>query len=124
VRNYTVRATVDYDDQEGNPSEPRPVAFALKPAPEREYKFSAGEFDSDLRVGEEGTLSGTVTNTGDRVAHNVVVVFETHNLKQVAVRIHVTNLTLGKCHTDTTNFWLGKTLVNICPKRFHVNLDL
>jgi len=79
VRNYTLRATVDYDDRDGDPGESRPVAFGVRPAPEREYEFSAGEFDSDLRVGEDGTLSGTLTNTGDRVASNVVVVFETRS---------------------------------------------
>jgi hypothetical protein len=79
VRNYTLSATVDYDDRDGDPGESRPATFGLRPAPEREYEFSAGEFDSDLRVGEEGTLSGTITNTGDRQASNVVVVFESQS---------------------------------------------
>ena len=34
---------------------------------------------STLRVGEEGTLSGTVTNSGDERASNVVVVFESQS---------------------------------------------
>jgi hypothetical protein len=77
LRNYTVRATVEYEDQEGDAGDSRPVAFGIRPEPEREYEFTPGEFDSALRVGEEGTLTGSITNTGDRVATNVVVVFET-----------------------------------------------
>lgn len=78
TRNYTVRASVGYEDGEGDPGESGALQFGVRPGPER-VTFAAGEVSSDLRVGEEGTLTGTITNTGEGTATNVVVVFETRN---------------------------------------------
>jgi len=74
-RDYSVSATVSYEDREDDPEESRPLQFGLRPGPEPE--FTANDVSSNLRVGEDGTLSGTITNTGGSEAENVVVVFET-----------------------------------------------
>ncbi|MEF8851063.1 MAG: COG1361 S-layer family protein [Haloarculaceae archaeon] len=79
TRNYSMRASVEYEDSEGDPGQSGGLQFGLRPGPELEYDFTAGEFESDLYVGEDGTLTGTITNTGDKTANNVVVAFETQS---------------------------------------------
>ncbi|PSQ45154.1 sialidase, partial [Halobacteriales archaeon SW_7_68_16] len=79
ARNYSLTATVSYEDDEGDSTESRPLQFGLRPAPEREVEFDESDVSSNLRVGEDGTLSGTITNTGEERATNVVVVFETES---------------------------------------------
>ncbi len=79
TRNYSMQASVDYEDSEGDPGQSGALQFGLRPGPELQYEFTAGEFESDLRVGEDGTLSGTLTNTGDKTANSIVVVFESES---------------------------------------------
>jgi len=76
-RSYSLRATVGYEDTEGDPGESGTLQFGVQPDPEAEYEFAASNVSSDLRVGEEGTLTGTIEHTGDATATNVVVRFET-----------------------------------------------
>ena len=76
TRNYSMQASVAYEDGEGDPGQSGTLQFGLRPGPERAAEFAASEVSSTLRVGAEGTLSGTITNTGDDRASNVVVVFE------------------------------------------------
>lgn len=76
-RNYTLQATVDYEDREGDQGQSRALQFGMRPGPEIEFETS--DVASDLRVGEEGTLTGTLTNAGGQRAENVVVVFDTDN---------------------------------------------
>lgn len=77
VREYSMTATVSYDDRENDPGESPPLQFGLRPGPEP--KFAASNVTSNLRVGEDGTLAGTITNTGDSEATNVVLVFESQS---------------------------------------------
>jgi hypothetical protein len=79
TRNYSMQTTVAYEDGEGDPGQSGTLQFGLRPGPERTAEFAASEVTSTLRVGEEGELSGTITNTGDERASNVVVVFETQS---------------------------------------------
>jgi hypothetical protein len=76
-RSYSLQATVGYEDTEGDPGESGTLQFGVEPAPEVEYEFAASDVSSDLHVGEEGTLTGTIENTGDATATGVVVRFET-----------------------------------------------
>ncbi|MFC7139516.1 COG1361 S-layer family protein [Halosimplex aquaticum] len=79
ARSYSLQASVNYEDSEGDPGESGTLQFGVRPEPEVEYEFAASNVTSSLRVGAEGTLSGTITNTGDARADSVVVVFESQN---------------------------------------------
>ncbi|MFB6138833.1 MAG: COG1361 S-layer family protein [Halosimplex sp.] len=76
TRDYSLQASVAYEDREGDPGESGRLQFGVRPDPEVEYEFRARNVSSSLRVGEEGTLSGEITNVGDARADSVVVVFE------------------------------------------------
>jgi hypothetical protein len=78
-RTYSLQASVTYEDGEGDPGESGTLQFGVRPDPEVEYEFDASNLSSTLRVGEEGTLSGTITNVGDARADSVVVVFESES---------------------------------------------
>lgn len=77
ARNYTLQASVDYEDTEGDSATSDPATFGLAVGPEQ--SFAADEFESTLRVGQEGTVSGTIENTAETPADSVVVVFDTEN---------------------------------------------
>jgi hypothetical protein len=79
TRNYSMQSSVAYEDGEGDPGESGTLQFGLRPGAERTAEFAASDVTSTLRVGEEGELTGTITNTGDERASNVVVVFETQS---------------------------------------------
>ncbi|WP_435195251.1 COG1361 S-layer family protein [Natronomonas sp. EA1] len=72
-RSYAVEATTSYD-YEGSTVETSPSRFGVTPAGEQ--AFSLSNTASTLRVGAEGTLSGTVTNDGPGPAENAVVVLQ------------------------------------------------
>jgi len=72
---YAVEFTVDYTDRDGASASSRALPVGVVPAPEQTFAVTGG--DSTLRVDEEGTLRGTVTNTGEQTVGNAVVVFET-----------------------------------------------
>jgi len=78
-RTYSLQASVSYEDGEGDPGQSGTLQFGVRPDPEVEYEFSASNLSSTLRVGEEGTLSGTITNVGDARADSVVIVFESES---------------------------------------------
>jgi hypothetical protein len=73
TRNYTLYATVDYEDTDGNDATSRALPFGVTPI--EEQTFALRNVDSSLRAGEEGRVSGEIVNTGDRSARNAVVVF-------------------------------------------------
>ncbi|QLH77828.1 sialidase [Halosimplex rubrum] len=78
-RTYSLQASVDYEDTEGDVGQSGTLQFGVRPDPEVEYEFDASNLSSTLRVGEEGTLSGTITNVGDARADSVVIVFESES---------------------------------------------
>lgn len=73
-RNYTVDLTVESRDADDNDLTPRSRAIGLQPLPEQ--TFAIDDVESSLHVGEDGTLEGTVRNTGDRTVQNVVVLYD------------------------------------------------
>ncbi|MFB6129504.1 MAG: COG1361 S-layer family protein [Salinigranum sp.] len=77
TREYTVDATVNYQDSDGIQGKSRQLTFGLEPLPEQ--TFAVKNVSSALNVGQRGTLSGTITNTGTLTAHNAVVVFKSNN---------------------------------------------
>ena len=77
TREYAVDATVEYETVDGASAASRTLSFGVLPLPEQ--TFGVEGLESTLRVGEEGQLTGTVTNTGERTVTNAVVSFETTN---------------------------------------------
>ena len=73
-RDYTVDVTVESRDADDNDLAPRTRTVGLRPLPEQ--TFAVGDVESSLYVGEDGTLEGTVTNTGDVAVENVVVLYD------------------------------------------------
>lgn len=75
TRSYSLSAQVTYQDREGDTG--TAPARSLGVVPEPEQSFAIEDLSGNLRVGDDGTLEGTVRNTGDLDVRNAVVVFET-----------------------------------------------
>jgi hypothetical protein len=77
TRKYAVDATMEYETVEGASAVSRTLSFGVLPLPEQ--TFAVDGLESTLRVGEEGELTGTVTNTGEQTVTNAVLMFEATN---------------------------------------------
>lgn len=73
ARNYTLNARVTYENTDGIEAASRSLPLGLTPLPEQ--SFDVRNVESTLRVGEDGTLNGTLVNTGPTTVENAVVVF-------------------------------------------------
>lgn len=96
VRSYAVTGDVRFKDPEGITRTDDGISFGV--VPRAEQRFSVGNVSSDLRVGEEGDVRGTVTNDGPAVARNVVVQYaeESPNLVPVEDSVAVGTLDPGE----------------------------
>jgi hypothetical protein len=70
---YPLTATVEYRSTAGIVEQSRPVSVSVPVGAEQ--TFAVTDVTDTLQVGETGTVSGTVTNTGDKTVSNAVVVF-------------------------------------------------
>lgn len=77
LRNYSLSATVEYEDTDGIARTSEPLAVGVRPVPEQ--TFALRDAESTLRVGEEGRFAGTVVNRGPDTARQPVVVFQSSN---------------------------------------------
>jgi hypothetical protein len=77
LRSYSLSATVDYRDPDGIARTSESMTVGLRPA--REQSFALRNVSATLRVGEDGTFSGTVVNRGPDVARQPVVLFRSSN---------------------------------------------
>lgn len=73
-RPYMLTARVVYEDEDGKELSSREFRFGVTPLPEQQ--FLVENLESTLRVGQEGTLRGSIVNTGSLTATNAVVVFK------------------------------------------------
>ncbi|QAU12152.1 exo-alpha-sialidase [Halorubrum sp. BOL3-1] len=71
VRDYALDGTVTFDTSEGYQRVDESPSASVRPGAEQQ--FSIDNVESDLYVGEQGDLRGTVTNDGPASARNVVV---------------------------------------------------
>lgn len=92
VREFALVGTVAYTDADGVPGVQERLSAGISPLPEQTFSVDPGE--STLRVGEEGELRGTVTNTGPVIARNVVVQFAEQSPTAIPVESSVTVGTL------------------------------
>jgi len=76
-RNYSLTATVEYEDTDGIARSSKPLAVGVRPDPEQ--TFALRDTDSTLRVGTKGQFSGTVVNRGPDAVSDPVVVFQSSN---------------------------------------------
>ena len=76
-RNYSVSATIAYEDSAGRAATSTDHRFGVRPAPER--SFAVEGVESDLRVDEERTITGQLRNDGAVAVDNVVLQLETTN---------------------------------------------
>lgn len=68
---YAVTASVSYDDEDGTERNSFPMTGGVTVGSATD-RFTLSNVQSSLRVGEDGTISMTVTNNGDRVTDAVV----------------------------------------------------
>lgn len=101
ARPYPVSVTVEYRTAAGETR--RSSAATTGVTPRTEQSFALANVTSTLAVGAEGTLRGTVTNTGETRVRNAVVVFSTGNANVVPVETEyaVGDLAAGESATFT-----------------------
>ena len=73
-RPYGLTATVNYDDEDGTAAKSTPLRIGVTPV--EEQSFGLSDVQSTLRVGEEGTVTITVTNEGPQPARDAVVTIQ------------------------------------------------
>lgn len=71
---YPVDINVKYDTEGGVERDSRTMSTLLNTV--HEQSFNVSDIESTLRVGEDGDLTGEITNEGPRVVKNAVVVFQ------------------------------------------------
>lgn len=71
---YPVAVHVEYEDPGGIQERSRPMAVGVQVRDEQSFGVRA--INSSLRVGDDGTVSGTVVNEGPMGVENAVLVFE------------------------------------------------
>ncbi|WP_435344591.1 hypothetical protein [Haloarchaeobius sp. HRN-SO-5] len=71
VQQYPLSVAVDYEDEDGDSRRSEAQTFGVQPLSEQD--FALADFDSTLRVGEEGAVSGTVTNVGPGTAYEAAI---------------------------------------------------
>ena len=78
-RPYSLEATVDYEDEDGNERVSRTLNVGITPSAEQ--RFAVTDVTSTLKVGHEGVLAGTVENQGPNNVSNAVIVLSTDDPK-------------------------------------------
>lgn len=73
-RNYTLDVTIDARDENDHALASRERSFGFRPDAEQSFRLDGD--DVDLRVGEDQTITGQITNTGDQTVRNVVVLYD------------------------------------------------
>ncbi|MGB9964101.1 COG1361 S-layer family protein [Halobacterium hubeiense] len=82
-RGYTLDLTVDYEDANGISQSSEPMTAGVEAIDEQAFAFS--DVDTSLRVGEDGEITGTVTNQGPQPARSVVVRYADESTTMVPI---------------------------------------
>jgi hypothetical protein len=100
TRSYPLQASVSYKDSNGDQGRSGPFTLGVTPQPEQ--SFTLANTSSTLSVGDEGNVTGTITNQGPQGARNAVVrlVSQSQNIEPQATEVAVGSLPAG----GTTNF--------------------
>lgn len=73
-RSFPVDVSVAFENDQGQTAQSATVTTGIEPAGDQ--SFSLSNVESSLRVGEDGTLSGTLTNDGPAGVDNAVLVLQ------------------------------------------------
>lgn len=71
VNSYSLSGSVAFENTDGVPSRSNNLSIGV--TPQQEQAFEISDVSSDLRVGQEGTVQGRITNLGPKTAQNAVV---------------------------------------------------
>lgn len=102
VREYVLNGTVAFETPEGYQRADRRPSVDVTPGPEQ--RFGIDDVESDLYVGEQGDVYGTVTNEGPNEARNVVVRFADESANVVPREPSVAVGTLAAGESDSFRF--------------------
>ncbi|MFB6361586.1 MAG: sialidase [Halobacteriales archaeon] len=83
VRSYPLSLSVEYETADGETRRSAAVSTGVVPLAEQSFQLSG--LSSSLAVGDEGTIRGTVTNTGETTVRNPVVMLSADNANVVPV---------------------------------------
>ncbi len=100
TRSYPLQTSVSYKDGDGDQGQSGPFTLGVTPQPEQ--SFTLANTASTLSVGDEGNVTGTITNQGPQGARNAVVrlVSQSQNIEPQATEVAIGSLPAG----GTANF--------------------
>lgn len=121
-RPYGLTATVEYDDEDGAAAQSSPLRVGVTPI--EEQTFSLSDVESTLRVGEEGSVTITVTNEGPEPARDAVITIQKQgmNIERLETEYAIGTLSAGE--STTVTFPLeATTSAESGPKQFSFTVD-
>ena len=100
TRSYPLQTSVSYKDSNGDAGQSDSFTLGITPQPEQSFTLS--NTNSTLAVGDEGNVTGTITNQGPQDAQNAVVtlVSESENIEPQSTEVALGSLPAG----GTANF--------------------
>jgi hypothetical protein len=118
---YALAVQVTYDDASGRTRQSPSFRFGVTPLAEQTFELS--DVETSLRVGEDGTISGTVTNTGPRTAESVVLSFTPTSPTVDAIEPEFAVGDLGSGESATFSFDVGiSESASAGPRQFDIDV--
>lgn len=92
TRSYPLQSSISYKDNDGDQGRSGPFTLGITPQPEQ--SFALGNTSSTLSVGDEGNVTGTITNRGPQDAGNAVIrlVSQSQNVEPQATEVALGSL--------------------------------
>ncbi len=95
-RQYGLAGVVEYQSPDGYSRVDQSISTGVVPEPKQ--RFALTDVESELRVGEDGDITGVVTNVGPRDAENVVIQYtdQSQNVVPIETSVSVGSLPAGE----------------------------
>ncbi|GAA0456650.1 hypothetical protein MUK72_11320 [Halococcus dombrowskii] len=92
TRSYPLQSSISYKDSDGDPGRSGPFTVGI--TPQSEQSFTLGNTSSTLNVGDEGNVTGTITNRGPQDAGNAVIklISQSQNVKPQSTEVALGSL--------------------------------
>ena len=97
--NLPIRATVEYETEDGLDRESASVTVGAEVLPSQDFTVDIDE--ADLRVGESSTITGNITNTGDEELSHVILQPEEADIEDFSVG------DVDNVEVQTDNYYIG-----------------